>query len=38
MMDMFETAFFYGDYSSLPTSDELFENVEATNVPLEIVD
>ncbi len=37
-MDMFEMAFFYGDYSSLPTSDELFESIGGINVPLEIVD
>jgi len=37
-MDMFEMAFFYGDYSSLPTSDELFENISGTNVPPEITE
>ena len=36
-MDMFEMAFFYGDYSSLPTSDELFENVGSTTTPDEIL-
>ncbi len=29
-IEMFEMAFFYGDYSMLPTSDELFENDEYT--------
>ena len=37
MMDMFEMAFFYGDYSSLPTSDELFENIVGTTTPDEIL-
>ena len=36
-MDMFEMAFFYGDYSSLPTSDELFGNVVCTTTPDEIL-
>ncbi len=35
-MDMFEMAFFYGDYSMLPTSDELFENDEYTTIAEEI--
>jgi hypothetical protein len=38
MMDMFEMAFFYGDYSSLPTSDKLFEKVGSTTTPDEILD
>ena len=37
-MDMFEMAFFYGDYSSLPTSDDLIENVVGTTTPDEILD
>ena len=36
-MDMFEMAFFYGDYSSLPTSDELFENIVGTTTQDEIL-
>ena len=36
-MDMIEMAFFYGDYSLLPTSAELFENSEGVVVDEEIL-
>lgn len=36
-MDLFEMAFFYGDYSALPTSDELFKNDEHTTTAEEIL-
>ena len=35
-MNIFEMAFFYGDYSSLPTSDELFKNDQAMWVQQEL--
>ena len=33
---MFEMAFFYGDFSMLPSMQELFENVEHTTTAEEI--
>jgi hypothetical protein len=35
-MDLIELSFFYGDYSMLPTSAELFENSEGVVVAEEI--
>lgn len=35
-MELFEMAFFYGDYSALPTSEELEKMFDATNTHEEI--
>jgi hypothetical protein len=35
-MDMIEMAFFYGDFSMLPSMQELFENVGGTTTPSEV--
>ena len=36
-MELFEMAFFHGDFSSLPSMQELFENESDTNTAEEIL-